>query len=82
MKRALPLLAMAALIPAIIGPLPARAGTVLVMKLCNGGTVKVPLDNGQSPGGPPQGPCCAKGCHSGDRRKGSGETPDGTLPCC
>lgn len=65
-----PLLATIAMIPAMVGPAPAKAGATLVMALCNGGTIVVPVGGGDTPAGPQQGPCCAKGCHSGDRRKG------------
>ena len=57
-----------ALLPAMAGPLPTlvRDGAIIV-ELCNGGTVAIPLGNN----GPPSGdvPCCAKGCRSGEKRK-------------
>lgn len=67
-----PLAAMAALIPAMTGPLPAAARYLLVLPLCSGGSISVPVDggtpasDGRSDG---SSPCCAKGCHSGDQRK-------------
>ena len=36
--------------------------------LCSGGAISIPLDRGPSPG-EGNGPCCAKGCHSGRSRK-------------
>lgn len=69
--RALHVFATAAMIPAMIGPAPAKAGAELVMALCNGGTITLPVTGGNTPPGPAQGPCCAKGCHTSDRRKGT-----------
>ena len=48
MNRALPL-ALAALLPAMIGPQPAGERT-LTARLCNGGTITIPLGDG----GPPE----------------------------
>jgi hypothetical protein len=57
--------ALAALVPVMIGPLPAEAGRTLTMHLCNGGTITIPLDEGT----PAQdGPCHPKGCHAGTCR--------------
>jgi len=61
--KPLALMALAALAPAMIGPLPARAGSIVVA-LCGGGTTSVPI----APQGAP-GPCCAKGCRNGASRK-------------
>ena len=64
MSSAVPL-ALAALIPAMIGPLPAEAGAAVTARLCNGGTVTIPL--GDDP--PPQDrDCHPKGCHAGTCR--------------
>jgi hypothetical protein len=66
---ALPL-ALAALLPVMIGPLPASAQAITA-KLCNGGTITIPLgddtpaDNGQ---------CHPKGCHAGSCRERSDQT--------
>ena len=63
------LFAAAALLPAMTGsPVAEQArGGVLALALCNGGSVTVPL------GGERQGrgtaPCCAKGCHTSDKRR-------------
>lgn len=56
-----------ALIPAMVGPLPAAAKGIAV-PLCNGGTVSIPTAPADPPG-PVQGPCCAKGCHGASTRK-------------
>jgi hypothetical protein len=70
MSRGIALLAALALVPAMIGPAQARAGTALVIALCGGGTTTLPVNGGSDRDqGPQQGPCCAKGCHGGDRRK-------------
>lgn len=67
MKATLALFGLLALVPAVTGPAPARAQT-LAMALCGGGTVTVPVTPAGAPG-MPQGPCCAKGCHSSSSRK-------------
>ena len=70
------LFAMLALLPAVTGPPPAQiaatntentASGSITLALCNGGKVSVPLQ-----GGPPArgtAPCCAKGCHSAEKRR-------------
>ncbi len=59
-------LALAALVPVMIGPLPAPPGKTLTMHLCGGGTITIPLDNGT----PAQkGDCHPKGCHAGTCRE-------------
>jgi len=64
------LMAATALIPAMTGPAPQEGQAALVLALCNGGTITVQTGgNGEAPAGPQTGPCCAKGCHTGDRRK-------------
>lgn len=68
MRRELALLGTLALLPAMIGPLAAEAHT-LVAPLCGGGTMMIPAVPADGPPGPPQGPCCAKGCHTGSSRK-------------
>ncbi|HSF12293.1 MAG TPA: hypothetical protein VLA50_04910 [Erythrobacter sp.] len=61
---ALPL-AMAALIPAMLGPLPAQAETITA-KLCNGGMITIPVGEG----GPAKDEDChPKGCHAGTCRE-------------
>ena len=54
--------ALAALIPVLIGPLPAES-TAITAKLCNGGTITIPLGDGEAPADDGQ-------CHQpGDRRE-------------
>ncbi len=65
MSAALPL-ALAALVPVMIGPLPAEPGAVIVAHLCNGGTITIPL--GKDTPGPERG-CHPKGCHAGTCRE-------------
>ncbi|WP_296717532.1 hypothetical protein [Erythrobacter sp.] len=64
MSAALPF-ALAALIPALIGPLPAER-TAITAKLCNGGTITIPLDDKNTPGD--NGNCDPKACHAGNCR--------------
>lgn len=72
MKPVVVVLGTLAMIPAMIGPLKAEAGTIMA-PLCNGGTaiVIVPASDPApgSPLGPQQGPCCAKGYHCDNKRK-------------
>ncbi len=71
MKRRVVLVAATALIPAVAMPQSgfAKAGSNgLIVALCGGGTVTVPLDGPAAPGNGSS-PCCAKGCHSGSSRK-------------
>jgi hypothetical protein len=61
---ALPL-ALAALIPVLVGPLPAQH-TAITAKLCNGGTITIPVGDGA----PAQDENChPKGCHAGTCRE-------------
>ncbi len=72
MHRLSALAAAVALVPAMAGPSRAAEGAVLVLALCNGGTIQVQAGTGHGNGndeGPPVGACCAKACHGGDRRK-------------
>ncbi|NCP13709.1 MAG: hypothetical protein GW858_06035 [Sphingomonadales bacterium] len=63
MTAALPL-ALAALLPVIVGPLPAEQRSITAA-LCNGGTITIPLGNSA----PAQdGPCHPKACHAGTCR--------------
>jgi len=59
-------LAMAALLPAMTGPVGGGRADAVVA-LCGGGAATVPL-NGGGPG-PASQPCCAKGCHTGGRKR-------------
>ncbi|GLK45573.1 MULTISPECIES: hypothetical protein [Novosphingobium] len=64
-RRLIALFGTLALVPAMVGPLQVEAREFVAMT-CNGGAVSVPVP---APPGPPQGPCCAKGCHSDSKRK-------------
>lgn len=70
MTMTLPL-ALAALLPVMIGPLPGLPGRMLTMHLCSGGTITVEL--GPIPVGderPSQDrDCHPKGCHAGTCRE-------------
>lgn len=61
---ALPL-ALAALVPVMIGPLPAEQQAITA-KLCNGGTITIPV-GGEAP--KEEGNCHPKGCHAGTCRE-------------
>lgn len=62
---------LAALLPAMVGPLPQDQGQPsLLLALCGGGAMQVALrgrDGAPLPVAPTL--CCAKGCHTGERRK-------------
>lgn len=68
MRRELVLLGTLALLPAMLGPLQAEARSIAA-PLCGGGLMNIPAAPVDGPPGPPQGPCCAKGCHAGSSRK-------------
>lgn len=59
--------ALAALVPVLIGPLPAE-NTAITAKLCNGGTITIPLGN-DTPADDSN--CHPKGCHAGNCREKS-----------
>ena len=61
---ALPL-ALAALLPVLLGPLPAEQQAITA-KLCNGGTITIPLGD-EAPAD--EGNCHPKGCHAGTCRE-------------
>ncbi len=67
---ALPL-ALAALVPVMLGPLPAPAAAsgpaALTARLCNGGTITIPLGQRKSPAD--KGDCHPKACHAGTCRE-------------
>jgi hypothetical protein len=69
--------ALAALVPVMIGPLPAEPGRTLTMHLCNGGTITIPIGGGN----PAQDPDChPKGCHAGTcRQKGKEKHPTSRI---
>ena len=64
------LFAATALLPAMTAPSEGAphvsTAAAVVVALCNGGTMSLPLGNGSPPG---TAPCCAKGCRSGDKRR-------------
>lgn len=56
-----------ALIPTMIGPLPQASGAAtLIARLCNGGTIVMPLPDRKRD---EPVPCPPKGCHAGCDRK-------------
>lgn len=59
------LLALLALVPGALGPLPQQE-EVLVAALCNGGTIEIPL--GDKDGGNKR-DCHQQGCHAGNCRE-------------
>lgn len=60
----LPAFAIAALVPVLVGPLPAQS-TMLTAKLCGGGEISIPLGK-ETPDKPD---CHPKGCHAGTCRE-------------
>lgn len=76
MSMSLQILAAAALVPAMVGPQPAPQGGagVIVLALCNGGSITVPVD--QTPPASGTQPCCAKGCHSAERKRKQADKAD------
>lgn len=76
MRRAL--IGLVALIPAALNVSPAAAHG-LAVPLCTGDgaarLVTVPVPSRNLPGGDQPG-CCAKGCHTGTRKKGHACEPD------
>ncbi len=64
MSAALLPLALAALVPVMIGPMPTQSAAITA-QLCNGGTITIPLGDGA----PAQDrDCHPKGCHAGTCR--------------
>lgn len=57
--------ALASLVPVLIGPLPAQQQAITA-KLCNGGTITIPLGDGDTPAD--NGNCHPKACHAGNCR--------------
>ena len=58
--------ALAALVPVMLGPLPAEEQAITA-KLCNGGTITIPVGDGEAPAD--EGNCHPKGCHAGTCRE-------------
>ncbi|GGD73304.1 hypothetical protein [Croceicoccus mobilis] len=63
------LFALLALFPALTGPLPASAkgGPSIIVALCNGGSIEIPL--GDDDEGGDNAPCHPQGCHGTSCRK-------------
>lgn len=64
------LIGAAALVPAMAGPiaLPDEGGpSQLVLAMCRGGALAIPMDRGERPALPAT-ICCAKGCQRRDKR--------------
>lgn len=59
-----PAFALAALVPVLIGPLPAQ-NAVLTAKLCGGGEITIPTGKGSKD----KSDCHPKGCHAGTCRE-------------
>lgn len=68
------LFALIAMIPAGCNIAPAAAHG-LAVPLCGGGSVTIPTGQNEIPGKDVPG-CCAKGCHSSQRRKASWRDPE------
>jgi len=60
------LLALAALVPMAIGPLPQEQAS-LTLSLCLGGEINIPLNSDEN--APVQRDCHQKGCHAGGCRE-------------
>ncbi len=60
------LLGLAALVPMMVGAPPAQEKTISAA-LCNGGSITIPLREGDNRDLPDQ--CLMKGCHAGTCRK-------------
>lgn len=59
--------ALAALLPAMLGPLPQAERDMLVVALCGGGTIAIALSGKDRDDTPtPPAPCNLKACHGGD----------------
>ncbi|MBC2670709.1 hypothetical protein ACFOON_02685 [Novosphingobium piscinae] len=72
------LMGLLALLPAALNTSPARAGA-LAVAVCSGDgltrTISLPL-SGEDPPGREQPGCCAKGCHTGSRKKSAARQID------
>lgn len=67
---------------AIMLPAPAARARTIEVGMCNGGTTRITLPDGNDGGQSPRDDheCCRKGCHAGsDRRKKQNQLNDG---CC
>jgi hypothetical protein len=63
--------ALMALVPAMVGPLPLEQGSeALLLAICGGGTIEIAVDRDEgSLPMPAMTPCCAKGCRSSEKRR-------------
>lgn len=59
------LLALGALVPLMIGPLPAAERSITA-RLCNGASIVIPIERREEPA---PAPCPQKGCHAACHRK-------------
>jgi hypothetical protein len=72
MRTAIAAFALAAMSPAMAdGALHAASGDPLMLALCSGGSISLNPDAPAQPR-PANAPCCAKGCHSGERKRKAG----------
>ncbi len=62
--------ALAALVPATLGPSLTAGSEALTVALCGGGSISIPTGSPLQNNG--TAPCCAKGCHADDKRKRTG----------
>jgi hypothetical protein len=64
-------IALLALVPAMIGPLPLEQGSqALVLAICGGGSIEITLEKGEGTAPmPATTPCCAKGCRSSGKKR-------------
>ena len=64
-------IALLALVPAMIGPLPLEQGSqALVLAICGGGSVEIAIEKGEGTAPmPATTPCCAKGCRSSGKKR-------------
>ncbi len=58
------------LVPAAVNPSLLLRGETLTVTLCGGGSASIPLDNPLP--GSNGAACCAKGCHSNEKRRNAG----------
>lgn len=61
-----PLFGLLALVPLMLNADPAPANASIKAPLCNGGSIAIPLGEGNPP---PEALCDVKGCHAGCPRK-------------